>query len=132
MANFNKILLIGNLTRDPELKYTPSNTAVVTFGLAVNRKWKDQDGTERQETCFVDCVAFANMANTINKYVHKGDPIFVEGRLHLDSWTAEDGTKRSKHKVIVQSAQFLGGKRRSGQEKAQQPAEQDTDQDIPF
>ena len=120
MANFNKILLIGNLTRDPELKYTPSTTAVVNFGLAVNRKWKDQDGAEKQETCFVDCASFANTANAINKYVHKGAPIFVEGRLHLDSWTAEDGTKRSKHKVIVQSVQFLGGKRRNGQGNAQQ------------
>lgn len=128
MANFNKILLIGNLTRDPELKYTPSNTAVVNFGLAVNRKWKDQDGTEKQETCFVECVAFTNAANAINKYVHKGDPIFVEGRLHLDSWLSDDGTKRSKLKVIIQSVQFLG---RNKQEKVQQPAE-DTDQDIPF
>lgn len=128
MANFNKILLIGNLTRDPELKYTPSNIAVVNFGLAVNRKWKDQDGTEKKETCFVECVAFTNAANAINKYVHKGDPIFVEGRLHLDSWLSDDGTKRSKLKVIIQSVQFLG---RNKQEKVQQPAE-DTDQDIPF
>jgi len=128
MANFNKILLMGNLTRDPELKYASSNKAVVNFGLAVNRKWKDQDGTEKQETCFVECVAFTNAANAINKYVHKGDPIFVEGRLHLDSWLSDDGTKRSKLKVIIQSVQFLG---RNKQEKVQQPAE-DTDQDIPF
>lgn len=128
MANFNKILLMGNLTRDPELKYAPSNKAVVNFGLAVNRKWKDQDGTEKQETCFVECVAFTNAANAINKYVHKGDPIFVEGRLHLDSWLSDDGTKRSKLKVIIQSVQFLG---RNKQEKVQQPAE-GTDQDIPF
>jgi single-strand DNA-binding protein len=109
MANFNKVLLIGNLTRDPQLSYTPSQTAVVDFGLAVNRRWKSQDGENKEETCFVDCRAFGRLAENINKYLTKGRPLFVEGRLTFDSWTAQDGTKRSKHRVTVENFQFLGG-----------------------
>jgi single-strand DNA-binding protein len=109
MANFNKVLLMGNLTRDPQLSYTPNQTAVVDFGLAVNRKWKGQDGEAKEETCFVDCQAFGRTAENINKYLTKGRPLFVEGRLTFNSWTAQDGTKRSKHRVTVESFQFLGG-----------------------
>jgi len=108
MANFNKVLLIGNLTRDPQLSYLPSQTAVVDFGLAVNRRWTGKDGQARESTCFVDCRAFAGQAETINKYLTKGRPVFVEGRLDYDTWTAQDGTKRSKHRVTVESFQFLG------------------------
>jgi single-strand DNA-binding protein len=109
MASYNKVLLIGNLTRDPQLSYLPSQTAVVDFGLAVNRRWKSKDGQSRESTCFVDCRAFAGQAETINKYMTKGRPIFVEGRLDYDTWTAQDGTKRSKHRVTVENFQFLGG-----------------------
>lgn len=109
MANFNKVLLMGNLTRDPQLSYTPNQTAVVDFGLAVNRRWKGQDGESREETCFVDCRAFGRLAENINKYLTKGRPLFVEGRLSFNSWTAQDGTKRSKHRVTVENFQFLGG-----------------------
>jgi single-strand DNA-binding protein len=108
MANFNKVLLIGNLTRDPQLSYLPSQTAVVDFGLAVNRRWRGKDGTDKNEVCFVDCRAFAQMAETINKYLSKGRGVFIEGRLTFDSWTAQDGTKRSRHRVTVESFQFLG------------------------
>jgi single-strand DNA-binding protein len=108
MANFNKVLLMGNLTRDPQLSYTPNQTAVVDFGLAVNRKWKGQDGESKEETCFVDCQAFGRTAENINKYLTKGRPLFVEGRLTFNSWTAQDGTKRSKHRVTVENFQFLG------------------------
>lgn len=108
MANFNKVLLIGNLTRDPQLSYLPSQTAVVDFGLAVNRRWTGKDGQARESTCFIDCRAFAGQAETINKYLTKGRPVFVEGRLDYDTWTAQDGTKRSKHRVTVESFQFLG------------------------
>jgi single-strand DNA-binding protein len=108
MANFNKVLLIGRLTRDPQLSYTPSQTAVVDFGLAVNRKWTSRDGESREETCFVDCRAFGRQAENINKYLSKGRQLLVEGRLTFDSWTAQDGTKRSKHRVTVESFQFLG------------------------
>ncbi|MFA5240296.1 MAG: single-stranded DNA-binding protein [Phycisphaerae bacterium] len=109
MANFNKVLLMGNLTRDPQLSYTPSQTAVVDFGLAVNRKWKGQDGQSKEDTCFVDCQAFGRTAENINKYLVKGRPLFIEGRLTFNSWTAQDGTKRSKHRVTVENFQFLGG-----------------------
>jgi single-strand DNA-binding protein len=109
MAGFNKILMIGNLTRDPQLSYTPSQTAVVDFGLATNRRWTGQDGTKREETCFVDCRAFGRQAENINKYLTKGRAVFIEGRLTFDSWTAQDGTKRSKHRVTVENFQFLPG-----------------------
>ncbi len=109
MANYNKVLLMGNLTRDPKLTYLPSQTAVVDFGLAVNRRWTGQDGSQREETCFVDCRAFGRLAENINKYMSKGRPLFVEGRLTFDTWTAQDGTNRSKHRVTVENFQFLPG-----------------------
>ena len=112
MASYNKILLMGNLTRDPQLSYTPSQTAVVDFGLATNRKWTAQDGSQRDDTCFVDCRAFGRMAENINKFFKKGKPIFVEGRLSFDQWTAQDGIKRSKHRVTVENFTFLPGRRR--------------------
>ena len=108
MANFNKVLLLGNLTRDPQLSYLPSQMAVVDFGLAVNRKWKGQDGTMKEDTCFVDCRAFGKSAENLNKFCRKGNPLFVEGRLTFDSWTAQDGSKRSKHRVTVENFQLLG------------------------
>lgn len=107
MANFNKVLLMGNLTRDPQLSYTPNQTAVVDFGLAVNRRWTGKDGQDRNEVCFVDCRAFGRLAENINKYLTKGRPLFVEGRLTFDSWTAQDGSKRSRHRVTVENFQFL-------------------------
>ena len=107
MANFNKVILMGNLTRDPQLSYTPSQTAVVDFGLATNRRWTGQDGQQREETCFVDCRAFGKPAETINKYCRKGRLLMVEGRLTFDSWTGKDGAKRSRLRVTVESFQFL-------------------------
>ncbi len=109
MASYNKVLLMGNLTRDPQLSYTPSQTAVVDFGVATNRRWTAQDGSQREETCFVDCRAFGRMAENINKFFSKGRPIFIEGRLTFDSWTAQDGSKRSKHRVTVENFTFLPG-----------------------
>jgi single-strand DNA-binding protein len=108
MANFNKVLLLGNLTRDPQLSYLPSQTAVVDFGMAVTRTWTGQDGTKKEETCFVDCRAFGKPAETIQKYCQKGRQLLVEGRLTYDTWTAPDGTKRSKHRVTVENFQFVG------------------------
>ena len=106
--NFNRIYLGGNLTRNPELTYLPSQTAVVEFGMAVNRNWKSKDGEKKEEVCFVDCRAFGKTAENLNKYLAKGNPLFVEGRLTFDSWTAQDGSKRSKHRVTVENFQFLG------------------------
>ena len=137
MANYNKVFLIGNLTRDPQLSYTPNQTAVVDFGLAVNRRWKSREGEDRDETCFVDCRAFGRQAENINKYMSKGRLLFVEGRLTFDSWTAQDGTKRSRHRVTVENSQFLGGpgaeqtKRGESEAELQTSPQQDKD-DIPF
>ncbi len=114
MANFNKVILAGNLTRDPQLSYLPSNTPVTEFGLAINRKWKGQNGEMREETCFVDCSCFGKQAETLNQYMSKGRPLLVEGRLQFQQWTAKDGTKRSKLKVVVEQFQFLGGRREDG------------------
>jgi len=108
MANFNKVILLGNLTRDPQLSYTPSQTAVVDFGLATNRKWKGQDGQQKEETCFVDCRAFGKTAETISKYCQKGRQLMVEGRLTFDSWTGQDGSKKSRLRITVENFQFIG------------------------
>ena len=122
MANFNKIFLMGNLTRDPQLSYLPSQTAVVDFGLAVNRRWTGKDGEKKESTCFVDCRAFSQQAETINKYLSKGKPIFIEGRLDFDTWTSQDGSKRSKHRVTVERFQFIG--QASADEKARSAPQQ--------
>jgi single-strand DNA-binding protein len=141
MANYNKILLMGNLTRDPQLSYTPNQTAVVDFGLATNRRWTAQDGSQREETCFVDCRAFGRQAENMNKFLSKGRLVFIEGRLAFDTWTAQDGTKRSKHRVTVENCQFLpgtGGPAGSNQQSIQgaqtdyESAPQRDDDDIPF
>jgi single-strand DNA-binding protein len=108
MANYNKVILVGNLTRDPELRMLPSQTAVVEFGLAVNRKWRSADGQQREDVCFIDCTAFGKSAEVIKQYCSKGKQLLVEGRLHLDRWDGKDGAKHSKHKVIVENFQFLG------------------------
>jgi single-strand DNA-binding protein len=109
MPNVNKVMLMGNLTHDPQLSYTPNQTAVVDFGLAINRKWTPKGGEERTETCFVDCRMFGKRAEVIRKYLDKGNPLFVEGRLTFDSWEAQDGTKRSKLRVTVENFEFIGG-----------------------
>jgi len=109
MANFNKVLLMGNLTRDPELRYLPSNTPVCQIGLAVNRRFRRQDGEQGEETLFVECEAFARPAEIINQYCRKGRPLFVEGRLKLDQWQDRDGNNRSKIKVVVENFQFVDG-----------------------
>ena len=140
MANFNKVLLIGNLTRDPQLSYLPSQTAVVDFGLAVNRRWTGKDGEKKEETCFVDCTSFGRPAETINKYLTKGRPVFVEGRLTFNSWTAQDGTKRSRLKVTVENFQFLGSpsatvppeQSPSDSSEGSQAEQQGGNDDIPF
>jgi single-strand DNA-binding protein len=109
MANLNKVLLMGNLTRDIRFSYLPSNTAVADFGMAINRTWTGQDGQKHEEVTFLDVTAFSKQAETLNKYLHKGDPLFVEGRLKLDTWDDKaTGQKRNKLKVIVEGFQFLG------------------------
>src|SRR6266496_253008 len=102
MANVNIVILMGNLTRDPQLKYLPSQTPVVDFGLAVSRRYKTATGEDKEEVLFVDCSAFGKTAETINQYCRKGKALFIEGRLKLDTWDdKQTGQKRSKHAVIV-------------------------------
>jgi len=108
MASYNKIILVGNLTRDPQMSYLPSQMPVVEFGIAVNRRWRGTDGQQREETCFVDCRAYGKQAETINQYLAKGKSVLVEGRLQYDTWEGKDGSKRSKHRVIIERFQFLG------------------------
>ena len=108
MANFNKVILAGNLTRDPQLSYTPSQTAVCEFGMAVNRRYRGSDGQQREDTCFVDCQAWGKTGEIINQYMSKGRPILVDGRLTYDSWEGQDGKKRSRLRVTVENFQFLG------------------------
>ncbi len=127
MAGYNKVLLMGNLTRDPQLSYTPNQTAVVDFGVATNRRWTGQDGAQHDETCFVDCRAFGRMAENINKYFKKGKPIFLEGRLTFDSWTAQDGSKKSKLRVTVENFTFLPGTGGGGGQGESPEAAPDTD-----
>src|SRR5436305_5483243 len=115
MASFNRVLLLGNLTRDPQMKYLPSQTAVAEFGLACNRKFKTANGEDREEVLFVDCSAFGRQAEVINQYCQKGRPLFVEGRLKLDSWEDKNGGgKRNKITVVVENFQLLGGRDQAG------------------
>jgi single-strand DNA-binding protein len=111
MASFNKVLLMGNLTRDPQLKYLPSQTAVVEFGLACNRKFRTANGEDKEEVTFVDITSFGKQAEVINQYFTKGKPIFIEGRLKYDSWEDKNGGgKRHKLTVVVENFQFVGGR----------------------
>jgi single-strand DNA-binding protein len=133
--NYNKVILAGNLTRDPTLRFLPSNTPICDFGLAINRKWKDRDGNQKDETCFVDCSAFGRSATTINEYVKKGEPLLIEGRLRFDIW--EDKTtkqKRSKLGVIVEGFQFAPRPKQEHSEPfpTQESPGAPAGEDIPF
>ena len=117
MGNFNKVLLMGNITRDIEVRHTPTtNMAIAQIGLAVNHKWRDKTSGEiKEEVCFVDCDAFGKTAENIAKFFSKGRPIFIEGRLKLDTWKDKtDGSNRSKLKVVVDSFQFVDSKAGGG------------------
>ena len=122
MASFNKVILIGNLTRDPELRYTPKGMAIAKIGLAVNRTWRNEAGESKEEVTFVDVDAFGRQAETLAQYMKKGSPLMIEGRLKLDQWDdKQSGQKRSKLGVIVEGFQFLGGGNR-GEGSAEAPA----------
>lgn len=111
MAYLNKVFLIGNLTRDPELRVTPKGTAICQFGLAVNRQFKDESGATRDETTFVDIEAWGKQGELVSKYLTKGSPAMVEGRLKLDQWEDKtSGQKRSKLKVVLDNVQFLSSR----------------------
>lgn len=118
-GSFNKVMLMGALTRDPEIKHTSSNTAVANFGLAINRRFKAQSGEQREETTFVDCEAWGRTGEIITQHFGKGSPIFVEGRLKLSEWDDKaTGAKRSKLSVVVENFQFLGGEKPEGRRES--------------
>lgn len=117
MASFNKVILIGNLTRDPDLRTTSNGTAICDLGLAVNRRWKDQAGRDQEETTFVDVTVWNRAAENCAQYLQKGAPVLVEGRLHLEQWEDRNGGgKRSKLSVVAETVQFLAG-RSDGQQQ---------------
>ncbi len=126
MASFNKVILAGNLTRDPELRYTPKGTAIARLGIACNRKWKSETGELKEEVTFVDVDAFGKQAETIGQYLKKGRPILIEGRLRYDTWEdKQSGQKKSKLGVVLESFQFLdsgGGRGGEGAPAPSRPA----------
>ena len=153
MASYNKVILIGNLTRDPELRYTPKGMAIAKLGLAVNRTWRNEAGESKEEVTFVDVDSFGRQAETLAQYLKKGSPLMVEGRLKLDQWDdKQTGQKRSRLGVILEGFQFLGGGNRGGEggpgeaprsrpapagPKTEAPADSDgppppEDDDVPF
>jgi single-strand DNA-binding protein len=109
MASLNRVLLIGNLTKDPELRYTPQGTAVVNLRMAINRKFKNRNQELKEETCFITVVVWDKQAETCNQYLHKGSPVFIEGRLQSRSWEDNAGQKRSVVEIRAERIQFLGG-----------------------
>lgn len=127
MANLNKVMLIGNLTRDPELRYTPKGTAVADIGMAINRVWSNESGQKQEETTFVDVTLWGRQAELAEKYLGKGRGVYIEGRLQLDTWDdKETGKKRSKLKVVGENLQFLpDGKGGSGDSAGAQRSQSD-------
>lgn len=138
MASFNKVFLMGNLTRDPELRYTSGGAAVASFGLAVNRKFK-QGEEWKEDVCFVDITVWAKLGENCAQYLHKGSQAFIEGRLNFQSWEAEGGQKRNKLEVVANNVQFLSKPGPGGGEGVKEsiggsgtPPRPDPEDDIPF
>lgn len=132
MATLNKVLIIGNLTRDPEAKPIPGGAMVTSFSVAVNRKYKSQAGEQKEEVAFLDCEAWAKTGELAMQYLTKGKSVMVEGRLKQDRWETPEGQKRSKIKIVVDNIQFLGGKGEAQSQPEAQPTEANTDPDVPF
>jgi single-strand DNA-binding protein len=127
MVSYNRVTLVGNLVRDPELRYIPSGTAVCTFALAMSRKYK-QGEEWKESTCFIDIEVWGRQAETSGEYLKKGRQVLVEGRIEQDRWEAQDGAKRSKHKVVASQVVFLGPKSEGQPDATERPPEDD----IPF
>jgi len=148
MASLNKVFLMGNLTRDPEVRHTPKGTAVGDLAMAINMSYRAQDGTEKEEVCYVDVVVWGRQAETCRDYLSKGAPVFVEGRLQLDQWEGPEGEKKSRMRVRADRVQFLsrgggaGGGARGGKGspaaaddgggKGSVPARDIPEDDVPF
>jgi single-strand DNA-binding protein len=121
MASFNKVILLGNLTRDPEVRYTPKGSAVCDLGIAVNRVYTTEGGERREEVTFVDVVLWARLAEIAGEYLRKGRPVFIEGRLQMDSWDdKQTGQKRTKLRVVGETMQLLGGRPGAASETAEE------------
>jgi single-strand DNA-binding protein len=140
MASYNRVILVGNLTRDPELRYIPSGTAVTEVGLAVNDRRRNSSGEWVEETTFVDVTLWARTAEVASEYLSKGSPVLIEGRLKLDAWETNDGQKRSKLRVVGERMQMLGGRGGSGgggggggggSRRPARPADSDYSQEMP-
>ena len=137
MANLNKVFLIGNLTRDPELRYTPSGLAVTTFTVAVNRNYTTQSGEKREDVTFMRVVVWGKRAEVCGEYLNKGSLAFVEGRIQSRSWQAQDGTKRNTVEVVANNVQFLGARKgavaaeKHPGDETQEPLDIAPDVDIP-
>jgi single-strand DNA-binding protein len=134
MAHLNKVILLGHLTRDPETRYTANGTAVATFGLAVNHRYRQGEAV-KEEACFVDCVTFGRQAETVGEYLQKGRPALVEGRLRWQSWETDEGQRRSKLEVLAERVQFLSspaGVRQEGRDTAEMPDPSSDADEAPF
>ena len=131
MANANIVILIGNLTKDPELKYTPGGSAVCSFSVAVNKKWTGKDGEKKEDVAFIECEAWQKTAEIIAEYLKKGSPIYIEGELKQDRWEKE-GQKHSKIKVKVSNVQFLGKGQKETKADEETSNEISNKEDIPF
>ena len=136
MASVNKVFLMGNLTRDPELRYTPQGTAVVAFGMAVNRKWTTPTGESKEDVCFVDVNMFGRRAEVISEYFSKGNPIFIEGRLQYQQWESKEGQKKSALRVIAENFEFVGPTKKRPPEAGAEPTtprkSDINEEEIPF
>ena len=131
MASFNKVILLGNLTRDPELRHTPAGMAVCSFDLAVNRSFTTKAGERREEACFITVVVWDKQAQTCAEYLSKGRQVLIEGRLQQRSWDTPDGQKRTKHEVVAERVQFVGPRKEAAasEDEAPRPAEEE---EVPF
>jgi len=141
MADYNKVILMGKLTRDPELKYTQSQIAICTCGIAASEKFTDASGQKREKTCFIDLIIWKQKAESFQKFFQKGNPVLIEGKINHETWEDKNGGgKRSKHSITVESFTFVGGGKKDGNaEQAERktevggiPAEEVDPADIPF
>ena len=127
MAFYNHVTMMGNLTKDPELRYIPSGAAVCNFGLAINSAYTDGNGEKQEEVTFIDIFCWNKLAEACAEYLHKGSQAFIDGRLKQNSWETEDGQKRYKHEIVARSVQFL-----SNGKPSQDEGEDGNDDDVPF
>ncbi|MFC1714615.1 single-stranded DNA-binding protein [Candidatus Poribacteria bacterium] len=125
MPSYNQVVLMGNLTKDPDLKYTSGGAAVCNFGLAINRTYTNDDGEKQEDVTFIDIVCWNRLAEAVAEYLHKGSPAFIEGKLKQNVWETEDGQKRYKHEIVARSVQFLSSGKPSDDED-------EADDDVPF